>query len=140
LFSLLTGVDEARKSTIWMMANTGPGEAIRVKYVLNARKSSHGLLVWKRRRRRKRPGSGALPSLPSTLYIFDATFFFFPFWRLFDTPCADTSANITPAPLSHSSVAAPPSADTLRPALAVAALLNASGSEDSYRGPYQQAY
>jgi hypothetical protein len=44
------------------MANIGPGEAIRVKYVLNARKSSHGSLVWKRRRRRKRPGSGALPA------------------------------------------------------------------------------
>ncbi len=29
-----------------MMANIGPGEAIGVKYVLNARKSSHGLLVW----------------------------------------------------------------------------------------------
>jgi hypothetical protein len=40
---LLTGVDEARKLTIWMMANTGPGETIRVKYVLYARKSSHGL-------------------------------------------------------------------------------------------------
>jgi hypothetical protein len=46
---LLTGVDEARKWTIWMMANIGPGEAIRVKYVLNATKRSHGLLVWKRR-------------------------------------------------------------------------------------------
>jgi hypothetical protein len=44
---LLTGVDEARKWTIWMMANIGPGDAIRVKYVLNARKSSHDLLVWK---------------------------------------------------------------------------------------------
>ena len=51
---MLTGVDEARKLTIWMMANIGPGEAIRVKYVLNARKSSHSLLVWKRRRRRER--------------------------------------------------------------------------------------
>jgi hypothetical protein len=48
-----------------MMANTGPGEAIRVKYVLNARKISHGLLVWKRRRRRKRAGSGWLRSLYS---------------------------------------------------------------------------
>ena len=44
-FVLLTGVDEARNLTIWMMANIGPGEAIRVKYVLNARKSSNGLLV-----------------------------------------------------------------------------------------------
>ena len=35
------------------------------------------------------------------------------------------------------SVAALPSADTLRPAPAVAALLNASGSEGSHRGPYQ---
>jgi hypothetical protein len=40
--------------------------------------------------------------------------------------------------LCHS-VAALPSADILRPAPAVAALLNASGSEDSRRGPYQQA-
>jgi hypothetical protein len=39
---LLTGVDEARKWTIWMKANIGPGEAFRVKYVLNARNSSHG--------------------------------------------------------------------------------------------------
>jgi hypothetical protein len=68
-----------------MMANTGPGEAIRVKYVLNARKSSHGLLVWKRRRRRKRPGSGAY--LPSTLYIFDSTFFFESLSTLRDTLC-----------------------------------------------------
>jgi hypothetical protein len=30
-----------------MIANIGPGDAIRVKYVLNARKSSHDLLVWK---------------------------------------------------------------------------------------------
>ena len=52
---------------------------------------------------------------------------------------AQTSDKITPAPLSHSSVAALPSADTLRPAPAVAARLNASGSEDSHRGPYQQA-
>jgi hypothetical protein len=37
------------------------------------------------------------------------------------------------------SVAALPSADALRPAPAVAALLNASGSEDSHRGPYQQS-
>jgi hypothetical protein len=64
---LLTGVDEARKWTIWMLANIGPGAAIRVKYVLNAKKSSHGLLVWKRRRRRRRPGSAALSGLPSTL-------------------------------------------------------------------------
>ena len=35
--------------------------------------------------------------------------------------------------------AALPSADTLRPAPAVAVLLTASGSEDSQRGPYQQA-
>jgi hypothetical protein len=37
------------------------------------------------------------------------------------------------------SVVALPSADTLRPAPATAALLNASGSEDSHRGPNQQA-
>jgi hypothetical protein len=37
------------------------------------------------------------------------------------------------------SVAALHSAEALRPAPAVAALLNASGSEDSHRGPYQQA-
>ena len=37
------------------------------------------------------------------------------------------------------SVAALPSADALRPAPAVAALLDASSSEDSHRGPYQQA-
>jgi hypothetical protein len=37
------------------------------------------------------------------------------------------------------SVAALPSTDTPRPTPAVAALLNASGSEDSHRGPYQEA-
>jgi hypothetical protein len=37
---------------------TWAGEAIDVKYVLNGKKSSHTLLVWKRRRRRKRTGSG----------------------------------------------------------------------------------
>jgi hypothetical protein len=63
-------VDEARKLTIWMMANIEPSEAIGVKYVLNARKISHGLLVWKRRRRRERPGSAALRSLRSTLHHF----------------------------------------------------------------------
>jgi hypothetical protein len=36
-------------------------------------------------------------------------------------------------------VAALPSTDALRPAPAVAALLNASVSEDSHRGPYQEA-
>ena len=75
-------------------------------------------------------------------YIFDSTFFFFRFFlglsSLRDT-LRDNSAKITPAALSHCSVAALPSADTLRPAPAVAALLNASGSEDSHRGPYQQA-
>jgi hypothetical protein len=48
----------------------------------------------------------------------------------------------SPGPFADSrrfSVAALPSADALRPAPAVAALLNASGSEDSHRGPYQQA-
>jgi hypothetical protein len=35
-FLSLTGVDDARKLTIRMMANIGPGEAIGVKYVLNA--------------------------------------------------------------------------------------------------------
>jgi hypothetical protein len=44
---------------------------------------------------------------------------------------------ICPAPLSLTSVAALRSADTLRPAPAVAALLNASDSEGSQRGPYQ---
>ena len=72
-------MDEARKWTIWMKANIGPGEAIRVKCVLNARKSSHGFLVWKRRRRRKRPGSGALRSLRSTLLHFRFHFFLFSF-------------------------------------------------------------
>jgi hypothetical protein len=74
-------------------------------------------------------------------------FFFFPFFlkrnlRLAlspETTGADTFAKITPAPLVHSSVGALPSAYTLRPAPAVAARLNASGSEDSHRGPYQQA-
>ena len=66
-FLLLTGVDEARKLTIWMKANIGPRKAICVKYVLNARKLNHGLLVWKRRRgRHKRPGSAALRGLRST--------------------------------------------------------------------------
>ena len=64
-----------RKLTIWMMANIGPGEAIRVKYVMDARRRSHGLLVWKRRRRRNRPGSGAsaskiLNSMPLFLFSF----------------------------------------------------------------------
>ena len=36
-------------------------------------------------------------------------------------------------------VAALPSADALHPAPPVVALLNASGSEDPHRGPYQQA-
>jgi hypothetical protein len=128
-----------------MLANIGPGAAIRVKYVLNARKSSHGLLVWKRRRRRRRPGSAALRSLPSTLLHFSIPLFLFSFLfkgllqlALPETTGADTSAKITPAPLVHSSVAALPSADSLRPAPAVAARLNASGSEDSHRGPYQQ--
>ncbi len=93
---LLTGVDEARKLTIWMMANIGPGEAFRVKYVLNARKSSHSFLVWKRRRRRKRPASASFRSLRAALLIFDSTFFFpllfFPFsphlGSLFRSPAA----------------------------------------------------
>ena len=149
-FLLLTDGDEDRKLTIWMMANIGPGEAIRVKYVLNARKSRHDLLVWKRRRRRKRPGSGALRSLRSTLLPFSIPLLpFFLFFVLsfsvgllppsLQKPIADTSAKITHGPLSLPSVAALPSADTQRPAPAVAALLNASGSEDSHRGPYQQA-
>jgi hypothetical protein len=76
-----------------MKANIGPSEAIRVKYVLNARKSSHGLLVWKRRRRRKRPGSGALRSLRSTLLHFAIPlFFFFGFFR----PPADTPPESAP--------------------------------------------
>jgi hypothetical protein len=61
-----------------MLANIGPGAAIRVKYVLNARKSSHVFLVWKRRRRRMRPGSSAFSGLRSTLlHFFDSTFSFF---------------------------------------------------------------
>jgi hypothetical protein len=79
-FLLLTRVDEARKLTIWMKANIGPREAICVKYVLNARESSHGLLVWKRRRRSMRPGSAALRGLRSTLLHFSIplfSFFFF---------------------------------------------------------------
>ncbi len=66
----MTGVDEARKLTLWMKANIGPREAICVKYVLNARKSSHGLIVWKRRRRRRRPGFGALRGLRYTIVKF----------------------------------------------------------------------
>jgi hypothetical protein len=49
-----------------MMTNIRAGEAIDVKYVLNGRKSRHGLLVWKRRRRRQRPGSGPLRRMPDT--------------------------------------------------------------------------
>jgi hypothetical protein len=78
-FLLLTGVDEARKLTLWMKANIGPREAICVKYVLNTRKSSHGLLVWKRRRRRKRPGSAALRGLRSTLLHYSIPIFLFSF-------------------------------------------------------------
>jgi hypothetical protein len=74
---LLTGVDEARKLTIWMLANTGQREAICVKYVLNARESSNGLLVWKRRRRSRRPGSAALRGLRSTLLHFSIPLFSF---------------------------------------------------------------
>ena len=59
------------------MANIGPGEAIRVKYVLNARKISNGFLVWKRRRRRQRPPSGALRSLRSTMLHFSIPLFSF---------------------------------------------------------------
>jgi hypothetical protein len=114
-FLLLTGVDEARKLTLWMKANIGPREAICVKYVLNTRKSSHGLLVWKRRRRRKRPGSAALRGLRSTLLHYSIPIFLFSF--LFkasysfcpsETIGANTSAKITPATLSYSSVAALP--------------------------------
>jgi hypothetical protein len=76
---LLTGVDEARQWTIWMLANTGPGAAIRVKYVLNARKSSHVFLVRKRRRRRMRPGSSAFSGLRSTLLHFSIPLFLFSF-------------------------------------------------------------
>ncbi len=46
------------------------------------------------------------------------------------------SVTITPATLYYSSITVLPSADTLRPAPAVAVLLNASGSEDSHRVPY----
>jgi hypothetical protein len=74
---MLTGVDEARKWTIWMMTNIGPREAIRVKYVLDARESRHGLLVWKRRRRSRRPGSAALRGLRSTLLHFSIPLFSF---------------------------------------------------------------
>jgi hypothetical protein len=77
---LLTGVDEARKLTIWMKANIGPGAAICVKYVLDARESSNGSLVWKSRRgRRGRPGSAALRSLRSTLLHFSIPLFLFSF-------------------------------------------------------------
>jgi hypothetical protein len=69
--------DVGHHPQIWMMANIGPGESIRLKYVLNARKNSHGLLVWKRRRRRKRPPSGALRSLRSTLLHFSIPLFSF---------------------------------------------------------------
>jgi hypothetical protein len=74
---MLTGVDEARKWTIWMMTNIGPREAICVKYVLDARESRHGLLVWKRRRRSRRPGSAALRGLRSTLLHFSIPLFSF---------------------------------------------------------------
>jgi len=136
-------VDEARKWTIWMKANIGPGEALRVKFVLNARKSSHSFLVWKRRRRRNVQDLVRCVVCGPRYCIFDSTFFFFPFFlrppSSRKTPFGEqTPRKITPAPLSHCSVAALPSADTLRPAPAVAALLNASGSEDSHRGPYQQ--
>jgi hypothetical protein len=47
--------------------------------------------------------------------------------------CAQTATIINHSPLAHSSVAALPSADTLRPASATSALLNATGSEDSHR-------
>jgi hypothetical protein len=48
------------------------------------------------------------------------------------------SALYSPCPFAASGVAvALLSADILRPATAVAALLNASGSEDPQRGPYQ---
>jgi hypothetical protein len=60
-------VDEARKLKGWMMAdNIGSGEAIGVKYVPNEKMSSQSLLVWKRCRRRQRPGSGVLRSLRTT--------------------------------------------------------------------------
>jgi hypothetical protein len=62
-----------------MKANIGPREAIRVKYVLNARESSHGLLVWKRRRRSGRPGSGALRGLRFKHLHFSIDFFLFSF-------------------------------------------------------------
>ena len=58
-------------------------------------------------------------------------------WRFFLSCC---SALYSPGPFADSwrfSVAALPAADALRPAPAVAALLNASGSEDPHRGPYQ---
>jgi hypothetical protein len=73
--------EPTRKWTIWMLANIGPREAIRVKYVLSARENSHGLLVWKRRRRSWRPGSVALRGLRTTrCSIFRSTFLFFPFF------------------------------------------------------------
>jgi hypothetical protein len=114
---------------IWMMANIGPGETIGVKYVLNARKIGHSFHVWKRRRGRKRPGSGALRNFVGHHTHFLSTFFTFLSFSLLlpDTFVATTQ-------LSHYSVADLPSADALRPAPAVAARLNASGSEDSHRG------
>jgi hypothetical protein len=61
--------------------------------------------------------------------------FFFPLsWEL--------SAIYSPGPFADSwrfTVTALPSADTPRPESAAAALLDASGSKDSHRGPYQQA-
>jgi hypothetical protein len=107
---LLTGVDEARKWTIWMMANIGQREAIRVKYVLNARKNSHGSIVWKRRRRRRRgrrrPGSRICCVARFAVHaatFFDSTFFFFPFFLgslPFPRPLAQTPPPKTPPPLS----------------------------------------
>ena len=124
-------------------------------------KISQGLLVRKRRRRRKLPGSGALRSLRcAPLLIFDSTFFFFLFFFASVQP-KETPVVFRPPAAFQSET---PGADTWRrhlrqnhprssltllcccsalgrhpaPRPAVAARLNASGSEDSHRGPYQQ--
>jgi hypothetical protein len=91
-FLLWTGVDEAHKLTIWMMTNIGPGGEIHVNYVLNGRKNSHGLLVWKRHR--NRPGSGVLLMLCFKLLIFRFHFSF----SLEFSDTGTTLPQINPAP------------------------------------------
>jgi hypothetical protein len=68
----------------------------------------------------------------------ETPFFFLLFYLSKRTPVKELPQKPTPL-VSHSSVAVLPSVDTLRPAPAVAALLNASVSHrGSHRGPRQQ--